>query len=287
MATTVCPTILRSLLLTFFVCQAYETRVPVGNVSPSRSGEFLVVYFAVPPSDTPVILYGGPARFGIDLNIVNPIETTVQRVQPLDGCTNLTNSDTLRGKIAIVQRGNCQFAEKALYIQRTGAVGAIVIDYNPGLSSKGFPVFVMGSGSVTERITIPLVFLYVTEGEQLLNASNRYPNLIVGISGRLPTTVPKTEVSTEAPTTEQATEKLAWEVVSVSSEELQHQHLRKTDTGEESGTQLSTLHIALICGGGVLVILTVVVVSLVCLRRSSRKKSGGSPDAIQFSRLDS
>jgi len=39
----------------------------------------------------------------------------------------LFNGNELRGKIAVILRGDCMFEDKALLVQREGAVGLIII----------------------------------------------------------------------------------------------------------------------------------------------------------------
>lgn len=47
--------------------------------------------------------------------------------EPYSGCTEITNAEYVRGHIALLQRGQCMFAEKARHIQQAGAIGGIVI----------------------------------------------------------------------------------------------------------------------------------------------------------------
>lgn len=47
--------------------------------------------------------------------------------KPYNGCSEITNPEALKEKIALMQRGQCMFAEKARNIQKAGAIGGIVI----------------------------------------------------------------------------------------------------------------------------------------------------------------
>lgn len=47
--------------------------------------------------------------------------------EPYSGCTEITNAEYVQGHIALLQRGQCMFAEKARHIQKAGAIGGIVI----------------------------------------------------------------------------------------------------------------------------------------------------------------
>lgn len=47
--------------------------------------------------------------------------------EPYSGCSEITNAEYVQGHIALLQRGQCMFAEKARHIQKAGAIGGIVI----------------------------------------------------------------------------------------------------------------------------------------------------------------
>ncbi len=47
--------------------------------------------------------------------------------EPYNGCSELSNGEIVAGRIALLQRGQCMFAEKARHIQKAGAIGGIVI----------------------------------------------------------------------------------------------------------------------------------------------------------------
>lgn len=47
--------------------------------------------------------------------------------EPYNGCSVLSNGEIVAGRIALLQRGQCMFAEKARHIQKAGAIGGIVI----------------------------------------------------------------------------------------------------------------------------------------------------------------
>lgn len=72
---------------------------------------------------------------------------------PVDGCTAPINS--LAGSIALIDRGVCGFAIKAVTAQQAGAIGAIVCNNTPDFPHKAI---VMG-GTPTETITIPVVMV--------------------------------------------------------------------------------------------------------------------------------
>lgn len=51
----------------------------------------------------------------------------MQTAVPFRACGPLTNAPRMKGRIAIVQRQDCMFQEKARYAQESGAVGIIII----------------------------------------------------------------------------------------------------------------------------------------------------------------
>lgn len=102
-----------------------------------------------------VVLTAGPAQFGTDLSksstgvsiqkeevqcqkrckVIKPpslssavqVRGFVTVAEPYSGCAEITNGEYVRGHIALLQRGQCMFAEKARHILKAGAIGGIVI----------------------------------------------------------------------------------------------------------------------------------------------------------------
>lgn len=56
-----------------------------------------------------------------------------------------------------------------------------MLDNNSETNSQTLPVFAM-SGDEKDDVSIPMVFLFGTEGATLLNAYQNNPNLVVGLS---------------------------------------------------------------------------------------------------------
>jgi PA domain/LVIVD repeat len=78
------------------------------------------------------------------------VDTTSDACQPLVGFP--------AGAIAVVDRGTCEFAFKALMAQNAGAIGVIVVNNAPGI-----PI-VMGPGAVGGQVTIPAVHVSQSDG---------------------------------------------------------------------------------------------------------------------------
>uniref|UniRef100_A0A4W4GID1 alpha-1,2-Mannosidase n=1 Tax=Electrophorus electricus TaxID=8005 RepID=A0A4W4GID1_ELEEL len=131
-----------------------------------------------------VVLTAGPAQFGMDLSKSSlGVRGFVAVVEPYSGCSELTNAEFVAGRIALLQRGQCMFAEKARHIQKAGAIGGIVIDDNEGSSSDTAPLFQMaGDGRSTDDVTLPLLFLFHKEGSILLQALKEHREVEVLLS---------------------------------------------------------------------------------------------------------
>ncbi|XP_069593369.1 ER degradation-enhancing alpha-mannosidase-like protein 3 isoform X2 [Ranitomeya imitator] len=133
-----------------------------------------------------VVLTAGPAQFGMDLSKnVAGCRGFVAKTEPYSGCSEVTNSDFIQGKIALMQRGQCMFAEKARNVQKSGAIGGIVIDDNDGSSSDTASLFQMaGDGKNTDDISIPMLFLFSKEGNIILDAVHEYKEVEVLLSDK-------------------------------------------------------------------------------------------------------
>lgn len=87
----------------------------------------------------------------------NPVTADVVLVSPIKGCTTLSNTN-LTGKIALIERGDCNFTVKFKSAQDKGALGVIV--YNATDSPA-----VGNMGGVDATVTIPGVLTENAEGE--------------------------------------------------------------------------------------------------------------------------
>lgn len=122
----------------------------------------------------------GPAHFGRILSGNKKVTAEVVIVQPFKACTSINSPDEIKGKIAIVERGDCMFVDKARKVQKAGAVGAIIID-NTSANSAAASIFSM-SGDGTDDVVIPTVFLFADDASKLLLALSRSPNIEVTLS---------------------------------------------------------------------------------------------------------
>ncbi|EPQ01690.1 ER degradation-enhancing alpha-mannosidase-like 3 [Myotis brandtii] len=153
-----------------------------------------------------VVLTAGPAQFGLDLSKHKETRGFVASSKPYNGCSELTNPEAVMGKIALLLRGQCMFAEKARNIQNAGAIGGIVIDDNEGSSSDTAPLFQMaGDGKDTDDIKIPMLFLFSKEGSIILDAIQEYEEVEVLLSDKAKDRDPETENESQNQSAEQTT----------------------------------------------------------------------------------
>jgi hypothetical protein len=99
----------------------------------------------------------GTASFGPGLS---PGGTTADVVLtiPNDGCTAITNS--VSGKIALIDRGNCTFVQKTKNAQNAGASAVVIVD---NVSSATPP----GMGGTDNTITISVVSITMANGNTI------------------------------------------------------------------------------------------------------------------------
>ena len=78
-----------------------------------------------------------------------------------DGCTALTNAAAVSGKIALINRGTCEFSTKVLNAQLAGAIGAVIANN----TATGLPG--MGPGVDAPKVTIPSIGVQQSTGTSL------------------------------------------------------------------------------------------------------------------------
>ena len=78
---------------------------------------------------------------------------------PGDGCTAI--STPLAGKIALVDRGACEFSTKSLNAQQAGAAAVIIANNNAG------QIFTLAAGTDAKRVRIPSVMISQADGAAL------------------------------------------------------------------------------------------------------------------------
>lgn len=135
------------------------------------------------PFNGEVVYKAGPSQFGYNLSNNPPVLGQLAVARPLKACGDVENGDEVVGKIAIIERGDCMFVDKARNLQRKGAIGGIVLDQAQGSSSESLSLFAM-SGDGTNDITIPMVFLFWKQGHDLFETLHKYPDVVVELTSK-------------------------------------------------------------------------------------------------------
>ncbi len=97
----------------------------------------------------------GPQTFSVTGQVVAAVDAVAPT---LDGCTAITSS--VSGKIALIDRGACNFSVKVLNAQSAGAIGVIIVD---NVSSANPP----GLGGTGAGVTIPSVSVTLAVGNAI------------------------------------------------------------------------------------------------------------------------
>src|SRR5690554_6755182 len=87
---------------------------------------------------------------------------------PNEGCNALINGAAVNGNIAVVYRGNCNFADKAINAQNAGATAIIVIN-----NVASTPIEMGGNNN---SVTIPAVMITQSDGATLIASINNGDN---------------------------------------------------------------------------------------------------------------
>ena len=93
-----------------------------------------------------------------------PIPKTEQHyafAEPYTACDEIKNVDSVKGKFAVVLRGECLFANKAHNAEKAGAVGVLVVNTDISLSRM------FGGDSKSNFVTIPVVMVSQDAGNVL------------------------------------------------------------------------------------------------------------------------
>jgi len=110
-----------------------------------------------------------PALFGIPVyngHFVGVVQTFKEQIDACDGLpANYFQSDPLNEstkKIALVQRGSCNFVQKVKNCQRAGAKGVVVFD-----NVDSGPLPIMADDGTGDSVSIPSVIIKMADGHIL------------------------------------------------------------------------------------------------------------------------
>ena len=99
----------------------------------------------------------------------------VQNVSFTDACEPLVNAADLVGRIAMIDRGTCQFGSKALRAQEAGAVGVIICNFED-------PAAGMAPGADGGDVTIPTLMLPLSGCTRIRELAGQFPNFRLRIA---------------------------------------------------------------------------------------------------------
>jgi len=86
---------------------------------------------------------------------------------PTLGCNTFTNTADMAGKIALIDRGVCEFGKKVLNAQNAGAIAALVCNISGVNGGNGEEVLGMAAGAVGTSVSIPSVFLKKSDCDKI------------------------------------------------------------------------------------------------------------------------
>jgi hypothetical protein len=95
------------------------------------------------------------AQFGPKVTVAG-VNGTVAATAPIDGCTAITNGGAITGRIALIDRGTCNFTVKVKNAQLAGATAVIIAD--------NVPSSIPPLGGDDATITIPTIGVSQTDG---------------------------------------------------------------------------------------------------------------------------
>jgi subtilisin family serine protease len=93
------------------------------------------------------------------LSAIGPVSGPLVYASPNDACGALLNSNSVAGRVALLDRGTCFFSDKVRHAQRAGAIGAIVVN-----NASDAP-FTMGGNGDNSDLRIPAVMISRSDGE--------------------------------------------------------------------------------------------------------------------------
>ncbi|UPG85410.1 serine protease [Luteibacter aegosomatis] len=98
------------------------------------------------------------ASFGPLATSANFSGAVVQAV-PNDGCNAITNASAIAGKVALIDRGTCDFTVKSLNAQAAGATAVLLANNQPAAVTPG--------GTPASPVNIPVILVSQADGNTL------------------------------------------------------------------------------------------------------------------------
>ncbi|MBK6274728.1 MAG: M36 family metallopeptidase [Saprospirales bacterium] len=102
----------------------------------------------------------GPCSYNVTGSVANATSATAPSSYV---CGAVNNGAQITGKIALIDRGDCNFSEKVLNAQNAGAIGVIIINRQ----TAGDSIIGMAAGTAAGSVTIPAMFVTYVYGQKL------------------------------------------------------------------------------------------------------------------------
>lgn len=162
--------------------QHYVEQLDKSGGTPEHTQQFVQIlnrpYYGKP------YLRGSAAQFGRDIAATKALVGRAAKTIPFRACDKILNADQVVGKIAVVERSDCVFQDKARFVQQAGAIGMVVIDHESNSQYVGDrPTFSMAvDKDGKDDIGIPSIFLFRAEGDHLLRSLKMHSETVISIS---------------------------------------------------------------------------------------------------------
>lgn len=134
--------------------------------------------------------FGGIFNSSTKLDDVNLV-----LADPEDACTKVHNWEEMYGNVALVERGDCSFLEKALQVQKAGASAVIITDSAASEDELSYYIDMVDDNTGRE-VYIPAGYLQGMNGQMIRRTLNKLGQMhaIINIPVNL-TFVPPHEIN--------------------------------------------------------------------------------------------
>jgi extracellular elastinolytic metalloproteinase len=100
------------------------------------------------------------------------------------GCSAIINGNEVKGKVAIIERGTCDFSNKVYNAQQAGAIAAIICNITGIDGGNGEEIVGMAAGLNAEKITIPSIFMKKSDCDKIKVELSKGVNVVMTFQER-------------------------------------------------------------------------------------------------------
>ncbi len=134
--------------------------------APPVNNQALVISGAASVAGSYAALSGPPAT---SKQFTAPVSGKLVEVDPAEGCSPFVNTNDMKGAIAIVNRGTCNFSTKIKGAKDAGAVACIIVNNRALDNAEGVFPTSMGVGDVGYQ-DLPAVMISKPDGDKIRTA---------------------------------------------------------------------------------------------------------------------